>query len=134
MLAESRPASPSAASCAWAKLCVNMSGANRSIADLRIANLENPGNSGGESNRGRYLRNRKQIFPEERPADNLLRNDDHVAGLEGRGENVRAVPFAGSSSNNGTICANDQDLFTIRNLVGSTCTAEIPACFFTGNV
>src|ERR1700747_3185576 len=108
MLEESQPVGPSPGSCAWAYR-VNISSANGSISELRIVNLKHPGNSSRERNGGRYLRNCQQIFPEQRPSDNPLRNDNHIARIEACGENVRAIPFAGSSSNHRAVCPNDED-------------------------
>src|SRR5271165_6433357 len=111
-----------------------MSGTSRSIPDLRIANLYDPGHCGCYGNRGRYLGNGKQIPPEERAADDLLWNDNYIPWIEARRENISPIPFPGSSSNDRTVGTNDKDLFAIGNIVGSTGPAEVPARFFTGNV
>src|ERR1700722_9944444 len=101
-----------------------MRNTNRSIADLRIANLYDPGDCGGDGNGRRYLGNGQQISPEERSTDDLLRNDDHISRIQASTENVSPIPFARSSSNDRTIGTDDKDLFAICNIVSSTSPAQ----------
>src|ERR1700733_673425 len=101
MLAVWQTGSPSTGGCgsACAYRCASMSDTDKSIADLRIANLYDPGYRGGNGNGRRYLGNGQQISPEEGSADNLLRNDDHVTRIQASGEDVRPIPFTRASSN-----------------------------------
>jgi hypothetical protein len=65
-----------------------MSGTSRSIVELLIQNLKDPGYCGGKSNGGRYLGDGEQIFPEERSADDPLRNYDDIARIETSRKNL----------------------------------------------
>src|ERR1700735_2844430 len=101
-----------------------MSGTSRSVIDMRIMHLQDPRDCSSYGDGGRYLGHGQQIPPEERSADNLLRNHDDVAGIKASGEDVGVIPSAGSPANDRAVCPDDEGLFAVGNLV---CPARLAA-------
>src|ERR1700730_14715239 len=88
----------------------------------------------GECNRRNDLCCRKRVLPEGGSSGNLLRNDDHVSGVEPGREDLILVPLARASSDDKTICPNNEDLLAIRKVSSTSGPAQVPLGILAWNI
>jgi len=62
-----------------------------------------------------------------------LRNDDDIAGIQLRGEDIAGVPRSRAPADDRPVRPDDKDLFAIGDVVGSAGAAEIPAGLLVGH-